>query len=163
MKRIILATTIAAATLAGAASAEHQLQISTNLRCEIYRLDLTSDGYRINLSGSDLREYMREMGQDNMMGVVFDDHMVSFTSSQTAYNPIFAIPHDYQVRGNNVTFDSGNFRFEIQDVQLRGRTSGSISLNTLELEQDMQLSMRLGSNSSWIETSGTGYARCREL
>ena len=49
------------------------------------------------------------------------------------------------------------------DVQLRGRTSGTISLNTLELEQNMQLSMRLGSNSSWIETSGTGYARCREL
>lgn len=163
MKCIILAATIAAATLAGAASAEHQLQISTNLRCEIHRLDLTSDGYRINLSGYDLREYMREMGQDNMMGVVFNDHMVSFTSSQTAYNPIFAIPHDYQVRGNNVTFDPGNFRFEIQDVQLRGRTSGTISLNTLELEQDMQLSMRQGSNSSWIETSGTGYARCREL
>jgi len=106
---------------------------------------------------------MREIGQDDTMGVVFDDHMVSFTSSQTAYNPMFAIPHDYQVRGNNVTFDSGNFRFEIQDVQLRGRTSGTISLNTLELGQNMQLSMRQGSNSSWIETSGTGYARCREL
>ena len=163
MKHILLATTIAAATLAGPASAEHQLPISPNLRCEIYRLDMISDGYRINLSGSDLREYMREMGQDDMMGVVFDDHMVSFTSSQTAYNPMFAIPHNYQVRGNNITFDSGNFRFEIQDVQLRGRTSGTISLNTLELEQNMQLSMRQGSNSSWIETSGTGYARCREL
>ena len=55
MKRIILATTIAATTLAGPVLAEHQLPISPNLRCEIYRLDITSDGYRINLSGSDLR------------------------------------------------------------------------------------------------------------
>lgn len=163
MKYIILAATLAVSTLAEAASAEHQLPISENLRCEIYRVDTMTDGYRIDLSGSNLREYLRETGQDNMMGVVFDDHMVSFTSSQTAYNPMSSIPHDYQVIGNNVTFDSGNFRFEIQDVQLRGRTSGTIALNTLELEQHMQLSMRQGSSSSWVETTGTGYARCREL